>query len=113
MVSAFDSLEADLFGDMAEDTHGLWEVFEFVRSHHPEFSDEQMFERGRDYITRWIQSDWIRISDAPLYPSTITSLAQAMDFLQQHGSAATCYLENSPSIDPTDKALRVHEKQTI
>jgi hypothetical protein len=113
MVTPFDTLEADFFGDMADDTHGLWEVFEFVRLHYPELTDEQVFQRGRDYITRWIQSDWIRISDAPLYPSTITSLTQAMNFLQQHGSAATRYLENSPSIDPTDEALRVYESQTI
>ena len=113
MVSAFDPLEADFFGDMAEETHGLWEVFEFVRLHHPKLSDQQVFTRGRDYITRWIESGWIRISDAPIHPSTITSLTQAMNFLQQHGSAATRYLENSPSIDPTDEALRVYEGQTI
>jgi|SRR5919198_6535078 hypothetical protein len=113
MVSAFDSLEADFFGDMAEDTHGLWEVFELVRLHHPKLSDEQVLKRGREYITRWIQSGWIRISDAPLYPSTITSLQQAVEFLQQRGAAATRYLENSPSIDPTEEALRVYESQTI
>ena len=113
MVSAFDPLEADFFGDMAGDTHGLWEVFEFMRCHHPSLSDQQVFERGRQYITRWIQSGWIRISDAPLYPSSITSLQQAMEFLQQQGAAATRYLENSPSIDPTGEALRVHESKTI
>jgi len=113
MVKPFDTLEADFFGDMAEDTHGLWEVFEFVRLHYPKLSDEQVFKRGRDYITRWIQSSWIRISDAPVYSSTIKSLTQAMDFLQQHGSAATRYLENSPSIDSTDEALRFYESQTI
>jgi hypothetical protein len=113
MVTPFDKFEADFFGDMAHDTQGLWEVFEFVRLHYPEFADQQVLERGRAYITRWIQSGWIRISGAPLYPSTITSLTQAMDFLQRHGSAATRRLENSPSIDPTDEALRVYESQTI
>lgn len=111
-MSAFDPLEADFFGDLARDTHGLWEVFEFVRSHHPELTGQQVFERGRDYITRWIRSSWIRISDAPLYPSTVTSLSEAIDFLQQHRSAATRYLENSPSIDITEEAERVYESQT-
>jgi hypothetical protein len=113
MVTSFDPLEADFFGDMAEDTHGLWEVFGFVRLHYPKLSDQQVFERGRDYITRWSDAGWIRISDAPIHPSTITSLTQAMEFLQQHGSEATRYLENSPSLDPTDEALRVYESQTI
>ncbi len=107
MVTPFDTLEADFFGDLAEDTHGLWEVFDFVRLHYPEFTDEQVFERGRDYITRWIDAGWIRISDAPLYPSTITTLSESLSFLQQYGAAATRYLENSPSIDPTDEAIRL------
>jgi hypothetical protein len=108
MVSSFDKLEADFFGDMTDDTHGLWEVFEFVRLHYPELADEQVFERGRAYMTRWIDAEWIRISDAPIHPTTITSLTQAMEFLQQRGSEATRHLENSPSLDPTDEVLRVY-----
>jgi hypothetical protein len=34
MVAAFDACEVDFFGDLAADTQGLWEVFEFVRLHH-------------------------------------------------------------------------------
>jgi hypothetical protein len=113
MVAPLDKLEADFFGDLAEDTHGLWEVFGFVRLHYPELSDQRVFERGRDYITRWIDAGWIRISDSPLYPSTIRSLSESLEFLQRHGLAATRYLENSPSIDPTDEGLRVYESQTI
>ena len=113
MVSAFDTLEADFFGDLAEDTHGLWEVFGFVRLHHPDFSIQQMFERGRGYITHWIDAGWIRISESPIYPSTITSLSMLLDFLHQHGAAAACYLQNSPSIDITEAAERVYESQTI
>jgi hypothetical protein len=113
MVTPFDALEADFFGDLAEDTHGLWEVFEFVRLHYPELSEQQVFERGRDYIMRWINAGWIQISGTPLHPSTITSLSGVSDFLQQHGSAGNRYLENSPSIDITEEAHRVYQSQTI
>jgi hypothetical protein len=78
MVAPLDKLEADFFGDLAKDTHGLWEVFEFVRLHYPELSDQQVFERGRDYITRWNDAGWIRISETPLYPSTISSLSERL-----------------------------------
>jgi hypothetical protein len=108
-VSAFDAVEADFFGELAQDTHGLWEVFEFLRCHHPQLGDDAVFTRGRDYITRWTNSGWIRISETRLYPSTITSLPQATEFLQKHGSAATRYLENSPSIDITDEGQRVYD----
>lgn len=107
MVAPFDPCEADFFGDLAEDTHGVWEVFEFVRLHHTGLSAEQVAERGRDYITRWIQNGWIRISASPLHPSSITTLPQLSEFLERHGSAATRYLDDSPSIDPTEEALSV------
>ena len=113
MVSAFDALEADFFGDLATDTHGLWEVFEFVRLHYSGLGDQQVFERGCAYITRWIDAGWIRVSDAPLHPSTITGLSQIPDFLQRHGTAATFYVEDSPSLDITDAAKRVYASQTI
>ena len=108
MVTPFDTLEADFFGDLAEDTHGLWEIFEFVRLHHPDLSDEQVFERGREYITRWIDAGWIRVSDAPLHPSSVSDLTGLLKFLHQHGSAATRYLEDSPSIDITEEAQRAY-----
>jgi hypothetical protein len=113
MVAPFDTCQADFFGDLAKDTHGLWEVFEFVRLHHPGLSEQHVFERGRAYVTRWIDAGWIRISDAPLHPSTITSLSQIPEFLQRHGSAATFYMEGSPSLDITDEAERVYGSQTI
>jgi hypothetical protein len=110
-VSAFDSVEADFFGDMAQDTHGLWEVFVFIRYHHPQLADDAVFTRGCDYITCWADAGWIRISDSPLYPSAITTLSEIPQFLQQHGSAATRYIENSPSLEITDEGQRVYESQ--
>jgi hypothetical protein len=53
MVSALDALEADFFGDLPQDTHGLWEVFELVRLYYPGLTNEEVFERGYDYISRW------------------------------------------------------------
>ena len=109
MVRAFDSCEVDFFGELAGDTHGLWEVFEFVRLHHPDLSDEQVFERGQEYITRWIDSGWIRVSDAPLHPSSASDPAGLLAFLSEHGMAATRYLEDSPSIDITEEAQRAYD----
>ena len=113
MVAPFDACEADFFGDLATDTHGVWEVFAFIRLHHPDLGEQQLFERGRAYIMRWIDAGWIRVSDAPLYPSTITSLSQIPEFLQRHGAAATFYMKDSPSLDITDEAKRVYASQTI
>ena len=56
-MSAFDAVEADFFCDLAQDTHGLWEIFEFVRCHYPQLADDAVFNRGRDYdlTNRWSQ----------------------------------------------------------
>ena len=110
-MSTLDPVEADFFGDLIQDTHGLWEVFEFVRCHDPQLADDAVFTRGRDYITRWTDAGWIRISDSPLYPSSIARLSEIRQFLEQHGLAATRYIENSPSIDVTDEGQRVYESQ--
>jgi len=108
MVSAFDSCEADFFGELATDAHGVWEVFEFVRLHFPAADETQVLQKGLDYIMRWIRAGWIQISDSPLYPSTIATLPALSYFLWERGAAATHYMENSPSLDITEEALRVY-----
>ena len=111
LVSRFDALEADFFGDLAEDTHGVWEVFEFVRLHHSELTDEEIFELGYDYIARWLRTGWIRVSDAPLHPTTVKTPAELLHFLQVRGLAATQHCENAPSLDITDEAKRVYDSE--
>ena len=110
-MSAFDSLEADFFNELAKDTHGIWELFGFVRLHHSQLNEQDVFACGRDYMKRWVSAGWIRIADAPLYPSTITSVSDILPFLEQHGLAATWYVENAPSIDISDEGQRVYESQ--
>jgi hypothetical protein len=112
MVSSFDLLEADFFAELVRGTHGLWEVFEFTRLHHPQLDDRRIFERGSDYIKRWVDAGWIQISTTPVYPSTISTLSDAQAFLRQNGAAATRYLGNSPSIDITEEAQRVYQRRT-
>ena len=55
--------------------------------------------------------DLHRIADAPLYPSTIASASDITAFLEQHGVAATWYVENAPSIDISDEGQRVYESE--
>lgn len=106
MEAVLDACEKDFFGELAGDTHGLWEVFEFVRLHHPILPENGVFERGCCYIQRWSQNGWIRISDAPLYPSDVVSLTDLAGFLQQHGPSAVYHIEGSPSLDNTESTPR-------
>ena len=80
MGLVLDECEKDFFGELAADTHGLWEVFEFVRLHHPGLPENGVFERSCRYIQRWSQNGWICISDAPLHPTAVAGLTDLTAF---------------------------------
>jgi hypothetical protein len=50
-----DPIETDILGDMAQDDHSLYEIFEFVRGHHPDAFDTEVFATGRQILANWIQ----------------------------------------------------------
>jgi hypothetical protein len=96
-------LENDILGDLNEDTHGVWEVFEFARMHHPSYDDQQIFEIGRGLLQSWNEKQWLRLSDTPLYPTRTETLGQMLEQINQLGVEATRYYEGAPSIELTTK----------
>ena len=96
-------LEVDLLTDLAADTHGLWEVFEFVRLHQPEASDSEVFQVGRSLLERWKRRGWLLISTTPICPTSVMTLADALDLVDRQGPRATRYFEGAPSIDLSEK----------
>lgn len=53
------TLEADFIGDLAQDSHGLWEVFEFVRLHHPALNEGEVYEYGCTLVRSWASRGWL------------------------------------------------------
>ncbi|HRE84535.1 MAG TPA: hypothetical protein PLN52_26065 [Opitutaceae bacterium] len=101
-----DLLEADFLGDLAIDTHGVWEVFESVRLHYPGCDDSEVRKIGEKYLARWIEKEWIAVADKPLYPTKVVSLTEVMEFLKKHSVVSTSYLEGAPSLDITETGLK-------
>ena len=97
-------LEIDLLGDLSADTHGVWEVFDFVRSHHPEASDSEVFRIGRSLLESWAVRGWLILSATPVYPTSVATLVEALELVDRVGMQATRYFEGAPSIDLSDKA---------
>lgn len=97
-----DSLEADFFGDLASDTHGVWEIFEFVRLHYPGSDEGEVLRIGTEYLSRWIENRWIEVAARPLHPTKAKSISDVSAFIQEHGVAATVCMEGSPSVDITE-----------
>ena len=96
-------LENDILGDLNEDTHGVWEVFEFARMHYPSYSDQQIFEIGRGLLESWHERQWLRLSDTPLYQTRTQTLGEMLEQINQLGIKATKYYEGAPSIELTTK----------
>jgi hypothetical protein len=99
------TLESDLIGDLSKDSHGLWEVFEFVKLHHPSGSDQEVFNRGRELLASWLARGWLRIAANPKPPGGISesALLQVIDRL---GSKAMLASDELPWIDLSEKAFR-------
>jgi hypothetical protein len=99
---ALDILEADFLGDLSTDTHGVWEMFAFVRLHYPGADDSKVREIGEAYLSRWIEKDWVAVADKPLYPTQVKSMAEVTAFVRRHGPFASGYVEGAPSLDITE-----------
>ena len=97
-------LENDLLGDLDQDSHGTWEVFEFVRLNHPAASDDEVFTIGRQLFASWTERGWLTIHETPSLNSNIETMAQLLDQIDRMGKAAIRVHEGAALIDLTDKA---------
>ena len=99
-------VETDFIGDLNQDTHGCWEVFEFVRLHCPELKNGEVFRKGLDILEKWTDRGWITIAENPVSPSEVTSLPEMLKIIKELGKKATFYFVGAPSIDITEKAQK-------
>ena len=96
-------LERDFLGDMAQDDHGLWEVFEFVRSHHPKASEVEVESLGRALIQSWSERGWLEVVDSAGHPTAALPLPALLD---QLGHASLTADNDSPWLKLSEKAFR-------
>ncbi|MDH5718889.1 MAG: hypothetical protein OEZ22_14780 [Spirochaetia bacterium] len=104
-LALLDKFEIDFFCDLSQDTHGIWEVFEFIKLHFPLLNDHEIFEKGLVYIKKWFQLTLIVISKHPLNPSDIEETDSCLDFINKNKIKIIKYIKNAPSIDITNKGL--------
>jgi hypothetical protein len=98
------ALETDFLSDMAQDDHGVWEVFEFVRLHNPDADDADVLRVGRALLQSWVERGWLRLAgDGPKW-GTATSIGDVLRIVDRHGLAATRYFDSAPWLDLTPKA---------
>ncbi len=54
------TLEKDFLGDLAQDSHELWEVYEFVRHAQPDQQEDEVIGAGRKLLGMWLDRGWLK-----------------------------------------------------
>ena len=101
-------LEADLIGDLAQDGHALYEVFEFVRVHQkPGRADlAHVLPLGRRLLQTWIDRGWLALAPNPEGTARIASLDELVPLVDHLGALATEYFSGAPWLRLTERAGR-------
>ena len=98
-------LETDLLGDMAQDDHALYEVFHFVRLHHPDADDTEVLRRGRELVATWLQRGWLAV--LPNGTATPVQATEALlAIIDTQGIAGTYHFDGAPRLVPGLAAYR-------
>ena len=52
-------LEEDFMGDLEQDFHDIWELYQFVRLWHKDASEEEVLRVGNHLIESWAHRNWL------------------------------------------------------
>jgi len=78
-------LETDFLGDLAQDDHQLFEVFQFVRHHHGHEAS-RVRAIGRALLASWIARGWLTVVSADhgaVPPSAATDIAHIIELVDR------------------------------
>jgi hypothetical protein len=59
-MTKLSKLEEDFLGDLAKDPHELWELYTFVRHHHPAAPEADVQRLGHELLTTWVNRGWLK-----------------------------------------------------
>ena len=99
-----DQIETDILGDFAQDDHSLYEIFEFVRGHHPHSSDSEVLTIGRKILANWVQRGWLQLAGDGAMWGAAKSVTDVIPLVDSRGTDATRFFVGSPWLRLTTKA---------
>ncbi len=100
------ALERDLLGDVAQDAHGLWEVFAFVRLHHRGLSEPELLQVGRDLLATWIARGWLALGAVEEGSPAIERIEELVPLVDRLGPRAMDTFEGVPWLELGAKAYQ-------
>jgi hypothetical protein len=105
MQVSLSKLEEDFLGDLSQDSHELWELYEFVRLHFDKVSDEEVLHRGNELLSIWVERGWLTARLSRNVP-TILSGEQLLAHVNKLGFAAIDPEKGDLLLDITEKASK-------
>lgn len=55
-------VEKNIFDDLLQDTHELWEWYAFIRYSHSDVSEDEVIRLGNDLLATWVNRGWLDAS---------------------------------------------------
>ncbi|TAL26874.1 MAG: hypothetical protein EPN97_18765 [Alphaproteobacteria bacterium] len=96
-------LEEDFIGDLSQDSHELWELYEFVRHHHANAPENEVLIRGRELLASWVGRGWLKASKSRCDASVLAG-DQLLAEVDKLGQAAADPETGTILLDLTDRA---------
>ena len=98
-------LETDRLGDLAQDDHSLYEIFEFVRLHHPELTDDGVLSTGRELVAAWVSRKWLALAEDGVMREPAQSTDDLLPIIDRVGTSATRHFNGSPLVSLAPQAF--------
>ena len=100
------SLESDLISDLAQDSHGLWEIFEFVKLHNKGSSEQAALANGRELLASWLSRGWISLSEKSELRAGLARTEELLPLIDRLGADVLTASGILPWVDLSEKAFR-------
>ncbi len=101
------SLEEDILGDMAQDSHGVGELVGFIRSRDPSAPNDAVFQQLHLLLSSWVGRGWLQLGPPGRPTAGLGSIAELLPWLDRHGPPVVG-LDSSvqmPEVDLTSQAF--------
>lgn len=95
-------LETDFLTDLIDDTYDVWELYQFVRLHHPGKADSETARIGYGLLEKWAERGWLNF----YREKEVLSNKEALETISRMGVNAVDPEKNSIKLDVTEKVFK-------
>lgn len=98
-------IEENIFDDLVQDSHELWEWYAFFRYSYPNQPENEIIKRGRELLAEWVKRGWLEAFQSRDYKLNMPD-KELLDVVDKLGTQATDPIHGVILIDLTPQALK-------